>query len=62
MHRPHPSDDLPEVVVGLDNLAEVGHRPDYGLGALAFIALLPERVVWTELTCAKRDQPSGSEN
>jgi hypothetical protein len=56
MHRPHPSDDLPEVVIGLDNLAEVGHWPDYGLGALASVAQLPERVVGTEFTGAKRDQ------
>jgi hypothetical protein len=44
MHRPHPSDDLPQVVVGLDHRAEGRHRPDYVLGTLAFIAQLPERV------------------
>jgi hypothetical protein len=57
MHRPHPSDDLPEVVIGLYNFAEVRHRPDRELGALAFIAQLPERVVWTKFTCAKRNHP-----
>ena len=57
MHRPHPSDDLPEVIIGLYNFAEVRHRPDYELGALASIAQLRKRVVWTKFTCAKRDQP-----
>jgi len=57
MHRPHPSDDLPEVVIGLDNFAEVRHRPDCGLRVPARVAQLPERVAGTELTCAERNQP-----
>src|SRR6476660_6647304 len=57
IHRPDPGDDLPKVVIGLDNLAEGRHRPDYGLGALAFVAQLPERIAGTKLTCAKRDEP-----
>ena len=50
MHRPHPGDDLPEVIIGFDGLAEGWHRPDYGFGSLTGVALL------LELDGAKRDQ------
>jgi hypothetical protein len=50
MHRPHPRDDLPEVIISFDGLAEGWHRPDYGFGALPGVALL------LELDGAKRDQ------
>src|SRR6185437_6992952 len=30
--RSYPSDDLPEVVIGLDNISEVRHRPDHSFG------------------------------
>jgi hypothetical protein len=57
IHRPHPGDDLPEVIIGLDNLTEGRHRTDYVLGTLAGEALLLERAIGTQTTCAKRDWP-----
>ena len=57
MYRPNPSDDFPDLIIGLNGFAEGGHRPDDGLGALAHEPLLPERVAWAEATCAKRDHP-----
>ena len=57
MYRPNPSDDFPDVIIGLNGFAEGGHRPDDVLGALAHEPLLPERVAWAEATCAKRDHP-----
>jgi hypothetical protein len=38
MHRPHPSDDLPKVVIGPDDLAKRRHRSDDSLGALSPVA------------------------
>src|SRR5262245_60979918 len=55
--RPYPGDNLPEVVVGLDHLAEGRHRPNYKFGALSAISQLPPRISGAQLTCAKRNQP-----
>jgi hypothetical protein len=57
IHRPYPGDDLPEVVIGLDNVSKVRHRPDYVLGAFSSVAKLSEGIGGTQLTRAKRDEP-----
>ena len=57
MYRPNPSDDFPDIIIGLDGFAEGRHWPDDVLGALAHVALLLECVAWAEAACAKRDHP-----
>jgi hypothetical protein len=57
LYRPDPGDDLPDVIIGLEDLAERWHRPDDDFRTLANETLLLERVAGTEATCAKRDQP-----
>src|SRR6476646_2765491 len=57
IYRPNPSDDFPDVIIGLNGFAEGGHRPDHVLGALAHEPLLPKRVAWAETPGAKRDHP-----
>jgi hypothetical protein len=57
MYRPNPSDDFPNIIIGLDGFAEGRHRPDHVLGALAREPLLLKRVAWAETPCAKRDHP-----
>ena len=55
MHRPKPGDDLPDLVVGLDDLAERRHRSHHVLGSLADEALLGEGVAGAEAAGAERD-------
>ena len=55
IHRPYPRDNLPEIVIGPDDLAKRRHRPDYGLGAFSSVAKLSECIGGTQLTRAKRD-------
>jgi hypothetical protein len=50
MHRPHPGDDLPGVIIGLDGLAEGRIGPTTASEPFSGIALL------LELDGAKRDQ------
>src|SRR5262245_12533246 len=50
---PDPGDDFPDVVVRLEDLAEMRHRPDHVLRALAHEALLRKRIA--------RAQASGAE-
>src|SRR4026207_2468947 len=57
INRPYPGDDLPEVVIGLDNISEMRHRPDYSFGTPSSVAQLPKRIAGTQFTCAKGDQP-----
>jgi hypothetical protein len=55
--RSYPSNDLPKVVIGFDDVSEVRHRPDYSFGTPSSVAQLPKRIAWTQFTCAKGDQP-----
>jgi hypothetical protein len=57
INRPNPSDNFPDITIGLDGFAEGGHRPDHVLGALAHEPLLLKRVAWAETPGAKRDHP-----
>jgi hypothetical protein len=60
MNRPHPGNDLPEVLISFDNFAEVRHRPNDSLRALSSEAQSPERIARTETACAKGDNPEQS--
>lgn len=57
MYRPNPSDDFPDIIIGLEGFAEGRHRPDDVLRALAHEPLFLKRVAWAETTGAKRDHP-----
>jgi hypothetical protein len=57
INRPNPSDNFPDITIGLDGLAEGRHRPNHVLGALAHEPLLLKRVAWAETAGAKRDHP-----
>jgi len=50
-----PGDDLPDIVVGLENFAERRHRSDDVLGTLAHEALLFECISRTKRARAERD-------
>ena len=55
--RSYPSNDLPKVVIGFDDVSEVRHRPDYSFGTPSSVAQLPKRIAGTQFTCAKGNQP-----
>jgi hypothetical protein len=57
MNQPNPSDDFPDIIIGLNGFAEGRHRSDDVLGALAHEPLLLEYVAWAETPGAKRDHP-----
>ena len=57
MYRPNPSDDFPEIIIGLEGFAEGRHRPDDVLRALAHEPLFLKRVAWAETTGAEGDHP-----
>ena len=57
MYRPNPSDDFPDIIIGLEGFAERRHRPDDVLGALSHEPLFLKRVAWAETPGAKRDHP-----
>src|SRR4029450_6093128 len=51
VHRPHPGDDLPQIVGGLDDAAEGRHRSNHDLGLDPLITRL------AQIHRAERDQP-----
>ena len=56
MLGPDPGDDFPEVVLGGDDLAIGGHRPDNVLGSSPHEALLLEGIAGAQTSAAERDQ------
>ena len=64
--RPDPGDDLPEIVISLNNFSEVRHWPNHRLGSLTSVAQLAESIAgalseqnseYLELPANRSDRP-----